>query len=373
MCEFDLSVVREYLLDACRSELFVDLIYNCFVEMFIRLQNYFLNLLHLHEYAIIFLGSFVAEEICVKKYLAFLFVGFIFCFPLFSFASESDIATNYFIAAPGFSTAEETVHLLWDVIEENYSEFFSPVDIVFSESSIIVYVEKRGMASELKAAYEQGADEDFEPWVQYKNNFLSTYNSLADFVVNTYRDDIAFEIWLINDDLRADKRSPFPKYLAYASSRDYVWDLAMLRYDENEQIPSELPDEIIPLYICITEQLEELGFDYASVFYNKDSKRFIIEVSISNVGENLFSAKQAGYDETYLPWMELKSFLDKTYVTMLNYLEIFDKKDISIIFQLVNDEVFIEENYDRLDFTPLYVISNVVIPEGMVVIDIMEK
>ena len=285
--------------------------------------------------------------------------------------AESHLS-NFALTQSSFISAEEAAKLVWDTIENEYIDLFEPVSIDYSEWGLIVYVECKGLASELKFAYEEGFDQEYQPWVEYKTAFLAAYNTLADLLDEHGRNDLRFELRLYNDDSRAGKRSPFIQYLAFITSRDSIGHDVMWRYVEPEQDESELPEDIRPIRAYIKEHLETVGFDYISLFYNESSKLFIVEVAIKNVGANLYDAKQAGNDENYMPWKDLKKYLHETYNTMLTHLNEIERTDISIMFELVNDEVHISGYNDRVSFDPLYAITNVVIKDGFVLCDAMK-
>ena len=280
---------------------------------------------------------------------------------------------RFALAKSGFITADEAAKLVMETIEQEYSELFKVVSIDYNEYRLVVYVESDGLANELKTAYEKGYDENYPPWVKYKEGFCDAYNFIADELAEHGRSDISFEIWLYNDDTLEGKRSPFIRYLAYSLSRGYVYDEALWRYEDYEQDIYELPEDVRPICTYIKEKLETIGFDYISLFYNELNKLFVVEVAINEVGENLYTAKQAGKNESYPPWIELKDYLCEVYYSLIDYLDEIERNDISVSFDFVNDEVHIRGYYDRINFDPLFSISNLVVKTGYVTWDIMKS
>lgn len=271
------------------------------------------------------------------------------------------------MAQADFLTAKECAQLVLNVIETEYSHLFKGISVDYNERRLVAYVESEGLATTLRMAYEAGFDDkNYPPWVEYKADFLAAYNALADKLAEHERSDIYFEMWLYNDDTRAGKRSPFIKYLAYATSRDWVDDCALDRYEDPEQDVSELPEEIQPLFNELKSTFE-MGFDYVSVFYNETNKIFIVEVATKGLGENLYNAKQAGYDETWETWAEMRSTMKMMYMLTRARLNTLGAQDIQLILEVVNDEVHIDGYLDRTSFDPLLYITN-----GLVLDDIME-
>lgn len=271
------------------------------------------------------------------------------------------------MAQADFLTAKECAQLVIDTIETEYSHLFDVISVDYNEKRLVAYVESEGLATTLRMAYEAGFDDkNYPPWIEYKADFLSAYNALADKLAEHERSDLYFEMWLYNDDTRAGKRSPFIKYLAYATSRDWVDDCALDRYEDPEQNVSELPEEIQPVFTDLKTVFES-GFDYASVFYNENSNTFIVEVATNGVGETLYAAKQDGFDETWEPWAEMRETFVLMYTLTRAHLNELGMEDAGFIFELVNDEVHIDGYYDRTSFNPLLYITN-----GLVLDDIMK-
>lgn len=159
----------------------------------------------------------------MKKYLYPAFVLIVFSlFAVILVCHEYDVPIS----------TEEAATLVWDTIETSHSDLFVPVDIFYTDNLIIVYVECKGLASFLKTAYEAGYDENYPPWVAYKNDFLSTYIDIDDMLIEHGRNDIYLEIWLCNDDKRAGVNSPFLDNLASVTDRDWVDDNALYRYED---------------------------------------------------------------------------------------------------------------------------------------------
>ena len=305
----------------------------------------------------------------LSHFLSALLVLFLLC-PLVTHA-ESPLS-NFSLTKSSFITAKEAAQLVWDIIEDEFSDLFVPVSIDYNEMRLVAYVETEGLADKLKIAYAEGHDQNYPPWAEYKAAFLTAHNAIADELDAHGRSDIYFEMWLYNDDTRVGKRSPFIKYLAYTTSRDSVMDEALFRYEDPEQDVSELPEDIQPIHTYLKSTLEKIGFEYILLTYNESRNLFYVEVAINDVGENLYHAKQAGYGETYLPWEELKDFLQETYNEILTHLDEIGRNDISIIFELENDEVHIKGYNDRVSFDPLWTINNSVVKEGIVVWDVMK-
>lgn len=271
------------------------------------------------------------------------------------------------MAQADFLTAKECARLVIDTIEAEYSHLFEVISVDYNERRLVAYVENEGLATTLRMAYEAGFDDkNYPPWVEYKEDFLAAYNFIADKLAEHERSDISFEMWLYNDDTRAGKRSPFIKYLAYATSRDWVDDCALDRYEDPEQDVSELPEEIQPIFTDL-QTMYEANFDYVSIFYNKDRKLFIIEVAMKGLGETLYTVKQAGYDETWEPWVEMRTSMTMMYAITRAYLDELGREDVQFTLELVNDEVHIKGYNDRISFDPLLHINS-----GYVLDDIMK-
>ena len=68
-------------------------------------------------------------------------------------------------------------------------------------NSICIDVAEDGFASSISELLEQGVDETYEPWVEFKEGMFDAYKSIMYYCASTGRDDVNVSLSFVNDDI----------------------------------------------------------------------------------------------------------------------------------------------------------------------------
>lgn len=104
--------------------------------------------------------------------------------------------------------------------------------------------------------------------------------------------------------------------------------------------PEFLYEPDFNLFQSVVEDLLGSSFDYCGT--SGDEANFYIGVANDGFADTILTAKNAGYDEDYRPWIETKSAMFEMYSTIYDTATIHGLHDIKITLMLLNDR-----NYDN--------------------------
>lgn len=276
------------------------------------------------------------------------------------------------VLADSSTKAKTLVPLVGDLLEDLFDDY----EIKYNETLFNVYVSTEGLASKLQAAYDEGHDVNWEPWVEYKDSILATHQSIMDLLASYGRTDISVDLWVLNDDAEAGKDTRFISYLAYASEYGIMYD-AMYRTPLPDNMatepivdPSTFADQssIEAIQATFAYAFKEAEFDYFYITYNEDGQKFYIETAIDGFVDTLISAKKAGYDETWEDWVYAKDVFSLMFDACELHLKSVGRDDLKIYLVLENDDIVLRGDYGTIDYSPLLSIGVF----GTVVNDVME-
>ena len=120
--------------------------------------------------------------------------------------------------------------------------------------------------------------------------------------------------------------------------------------------------------IMLEEALAQVEFDYSCVTLNREKGMFIVDVAIDGLTENLLSLKRDGYNETFEAWVGLKDVMLSMHGSIVELFKAVHREDLKLIFNVVNDDVYIREDYSTVSYNPLLSIGIY----GIVAVDVME-
>jgi hypothetical protein len=111
---------------------------------------------------------------------------------LFAFAS------SFAEGSPKAESAERAVIALQETLSQN----FSYCDVYYEEiiDRIYVRVAVDGLADLVNPLIEAGYDETFEAWAEYKENVITMYDALLEYVQTNYREDLTISFSLLSDE-----------------------------------------------------------------------------------------------------------------------------------------------------------------------------
>ena len=131
---------------------------------------------------------------------------------------------------------------------------------------------------------------------------------------------------------------------------------------------SVIPADDDDITIMLEEAIAHVGFDYSSVTLNREKGMFIVDVAIDGMTENLLSLKHDGYDETFEAWVGIKDVMLSMHGSIVELFKTVHREDLKLIFNVVNDDVYIREDYSTISYNPLLSIGLY----GIVSVDVME-
>lgn len=105
--------------------------------------------------------------------------------------------------------------------------------------------------------------------------------------------------------------------------------------------------------------LQEQGSQlWYSIFFNEEKHLFIIEFAIDGVAEGIFDAIDAGYNESYEPWVHLKEGILMLYGGLAALLGFCENPYLKLWLQLENDTMYFDEEWCIPYYYELYSITN---------------
>ena len=131
---------------------------------------------------------------------------------------------------------------------------------------------------------------------------------------------------------------------------------------------SVIPADDDDITIMLEEALAQVEFDYSCVTLNREKGMFIVDVAIDGLTENLLSLKRDGYNETFEAWVGLKDVMLSMHGSIVELFKAVHREDLKLIFNVVNDDVYIREDYSTVSYNPLLSIGIY----GIVAVDVME-
>lgn len=132
---------------------------------------------------------------------------------------------------------------------------------------------------------------------------------------------------------------------------------------------SVIPADEDDLVRMIDESLEEVDFDYHNVTLNRKDKIIVVDVAIDGMAENLLTLKSEGCDESFEAWVGIKDVMLSMHTSILDMFKIVHRDDMRLVFQIVNDDAFIREDYSTIRYNPLLSIGIF----GIISIDVMSE
>lgn len=86
-------------------------------------------------------------------------------------------------------------------LQETLSQSFDYCDVYYFEEMdrIKVRVAVDGLADLVNPLIEAGYDETFEAWAEYKENVITMYDALLEYVQTNFREDLTMTFHLVND------------------------------------------------------------------------------------------------------------------------------------------------------------------------------
>lgn len=106
-------------------------------------------------------------------------------------------ASSFAEVAPKAESAERAVIALQETLSQN----FSYCDVYYEEALNRIYVRIAvdGLADLANTLIEAGYDETFEAWAEYKENVITMYDALLEYVQTNYQEDLTMTFHLVND------------------------------------------------------------------------------------------------------------------------------------------------------------------------------
>ena len=91
---------------------------------------------------------------------------------------------------------------------------------------------------------------------------------------------------------------------------------------------------------AFSASLQEQGTRFwHSIFFNEEMELFIIEFAIDGIAEGIFAAIDAGYDESYEPWVTIKEAILMLYGGLTAYLGLCENQNLKLWLQFKNDTI----------------------------------
>ena len=119
----------------------------------------------------------------------------------------------------------------------------------------------------------------------------------------------------------------------------------------------------------IEESLAVVDFDYYNVTLNRKNQIIVIDVAFDGLTEQLLALKTLGFDETMEEWCAIKEVYLTMYSSIRDMFKTVHRDDMRLIFQIVNDDAFIHEDYSTIRYNPLLSIGIY----GIISIDVMSE
>lgn len=117
-----------------------------------------------------------------------------------------------------------------------------------------------------------------------------------------------------------------------------------------------------------SSSLQEQGTRlWHSIFFNEEMDLFIIEFAIDGMAEGVFAAIDAGYDESYEPWVNTKEAILILYGSLIAILGMCENQNLKLWLQFENDTMYFGDEWCIPYYYELYGITN-----GTVTWDVMK-
>ena len=131
---------------------------------------------------------------------------------------------------------------------------------------------------------------------------------------------------------------------------------------------SPVPADDDDITVMLEEALAQMEVDYSCVTLNREKGIFVVDIAIDGMTENLLSLKREGYDETLEAWAGIKDVMLSVHGSILELFKAVHRDDLGLIFNIVNDDACIRQDYSTISYNPLLTIGLY----GMVTVDVME-
>lgn len=120
-------------------------------------------------------------------------------------------------------------------------------------------------------------------------------------------------------------------------------------FAESTDVPAD-DDDLVRM---LEEALEEAGLDYSCVTLNRKDKIIVVDICVDGLTAEVLHLKALGADETYEPWAEMKENMLFLYDSIREMFSSFNRDDMRLILQVVNDDAYIREDYSTIRYSPL--------------------
>ena len=133
-------------------------------------------------------------------------------------------------------------------------------------------------------------------------------------------------------------------------------------FAESTVIPAD-DDDLVSM---LEEALEETDPDYSRVTLNRQGKMIVVDIGMDGLTADVLALKEMGFDETCEPWAEMTEAMQTMYKGILDMFSTVHRDDMRLMLNVVNDDVFIREDYSTYGYNELLTISmGVVITDAM--------
>lgn len=133
---------------------------------------------------------------------------------------------------------------------------------------------------------------------------------------------------------------------------------------ESAVIPADDDD----VKIMLEEAFSEIGLDYCNVILNREKGIFVIDMAIDGLTKNVLAFKDFGFDETFEAWAQCRASLQQMHSFVQNMFKTVGREDLRLILNMVNDDVYLREDYENIQYNPLLTVGVF----GTVAFDIMD-
>lgn len=134
---------------------------------------------------------------------------------------------------------------------------------------------------------------------------------------------------------------------------------------ESSVIPADDDD----VRIMLEEAFAEMGLNYCDVILNKEKEMFVIDMAIDGLTQSVIAFKFFGFDETYEPWAQCRTSLEQMHSFVMNMFKTVGREDLRLILNLVNDDVYLRNDYENIRYNPLLTVGIF----GFVSFDVMSE
>lgn len=114
-----------------------------------------------------------------------------------------------------------------------------------------------------------------------------------------------------------------------------------------------IPADDDDLVVMLEEVLQTLELDYSCVTLNRKQSTIVVDVAVDGLTENLLALKAEGFDETFEQWVQIKDSMQSFYSAIIDMFKTVHREDMRLIFNIVNDDAYIREDYSTISHNPL--------------------